>query len=218
MRFANAYDDRELKKIKPKLTFDKSWDEKTGYRTNQVLAAPMSYNRYLMGVIQLINKKSGRHFTQEDQTTVQEIAKVLGIAFFNNQKADQKRRPTKFDYLIANNIIMEKDLEQAISTSRKIKKPVESILVSELQVTREDIGKSLAAYYKTRFIPYDEKMVIPGDLLKGLRASFLKNNIFVPVPGPGTEWSSPWKTPTTSPPGIPSGGSYQEKSSNIVWP
>jgi type II secretory ATPase GspE/PulE/Tfp pilus assembly ATPase PilB-like protein len=72
-------------------------------------------------------------------------------------------------------------LEHAISTSRKIKKPVESILVSDLQVTREDIGKSLAAYYKTRFIPYDEKMVIPGDTLKGLRASFLKNNIFVPV-------------------------------------
>jgi type II secretory ATPase GspE/PulE/Tfp pilus assembly ATPase PilB-like protein len=178
---SNAYDDTELKKLSPGLSFDKSWDEKTGYKTNQVLVAPVSYNKYLLGVIQLINKKSGKQFTQEDQSSVQEIAKVLGIAFFNNQKATQKRRPTKFDYLIANNIITEKDLEQAISTSRKIKKPVESILVSELQVTRDDIGKSLAAYYKTRFIPYDEKMVIPGDTLKGLRASFLKNNIFVPV-------------------------------------
>ena len=178
---ANAYDDVELKKLSPSLAFDKSWDEKTGYKTNQVLVAPVSYNKYLLGVIQLINKKSGKQFTQEDQSSVQEIAKVLGIAFFNNQKATQKRRPTKFDYLIANNVITERDLEHAISTSRKIKKPVESILVSDLQVTREDIGKSLAAYYKTRFIPYDEKMVIPGDTLKGLRASFLKNNIFVPV-------------------------------------
>jgi GAF domain-containing protein len=109
---------------------DKSWDENR-LQTNQVLVAPVSYNKYLLGVIQLINKKSGKQFTQEDQTSVQEIAKVLGIAFFNNQKATQKRRPTKFDYLIANNIITEKDLEQAISTSRKIKKPVESILVSE---------------------------------------------------------------------------------------
>src|SRR4030042_490779 len=178
---ANAYDDGELKRLSPSLTFDKSWDEKTGYKTNQVLVAPVSYNKYLLGVIQLINKKDGKPFSEEDQSSVQEIAKVLGIAFFNNQKATQKRRPTKFDYLIANNIITEKDLEQAISTSRKIKKPVESILVSELQVTREDIGKSLAAYYKTRFIPYDEKMVIPGETLKGLRASFLKNNIFVPI-------------------------------------
>jgi len=178
---ADAYDDGELKRFSPSLTFDRSWDEKTGYRTNQVLVAPVFYNKYLLGVIQLINKKSGKQFTQEDQSSVQEIAKVLGIAFFNNQRATQKRRPTKFDYLIANNIIAERDLEQAISTSRKFKKPVESILVSELQVSREDIGKSLAAYYKTRFIPFDEKMVIPGDTLKGLRASFLKNNIFVPV-------------------------------------
>jgi len=177
----NAYDESELKKLNPSLVFDKRWDEKTGYKTNQVLVAPVTYNKYLLGVIQLINKKSGRNFTQEDQTSVQEIAKVLGIAFFNKQKATQKRRPTKFDYLIANNIITEKDLEQAIFTSRKIRKPVESILVSELQVGREDIGKSLAAYYKTRFIPFDEKMVIPGDVLKGLRASFLKNNVFVPV-------------------------------------
>jgi type II secretory ATPase GspE/PulE/Tfp pilus assembly ATPase PilB-like protein len=178
---ANAYEDDELKKINPELTFDRSWDERTGYRTKQILAAPVSYNRYLMGVIQLINKKTGTTFTQEDQATVQEISKVLGIAFFNNQKAGQKRRPTKFDYLIANNVITVKDLEQSISTARKTRKPVESVLVSALQVSKDDIGKSLSAYYKTRFIAYDEKMVIPGDLLKGLRPSFLKSNIFVPV-------------------------------------
>ena len=178
---SNAYDDKELKSLNQDLSFDKSWDEKTGYRTTQVLVCPVSYNKYLLGVIQLINKKSGKSFTSEDQTSVQEIAKVLGIAFFNNQKAAQKRRPTKFDYLIANSIITERDLENAIATARKSKKAVEAVLISDLQVSKEDIGKSLAAYYKTRFVPFDEKMVIPGDVLKGLRPSFLKNNVFVPV-------------------------------------
>jgi type II secretory ATPase GspE/PulE/Tfp pilus assembly ATPase PilB-like protein len=181
INITNAYDERELKTIHPDLTFDKSWDEKTGYKTTQVLAAPVSYNKYLLGVIQLINKKSGRPFNAEDHTSVQEISKVLGIAFFNNQKAAQKRRPTKFDYLIANSIITERDLETVISNARKSKKPVENVLMSDLQVSKDDIGKSLAAYYKTRFVPYDEKMVIPGEVLKGLRASFLKNNVFVPV-------------------------------------
>jgi GAF domain-containing protein len=100
----NAYDDDELKAIHQDFAFDKSWDEKTGYRTIQVLASPISYNKYLLGVIQLINKKSAPSFTADDQSSVQEISKVLGIAFFNNQKAAQKRRPTKFDYLIANSI------------------------------------------------------------------------------------------------------------------
>jgi type II secretory ATPase GspE/PulE/Tfp pilus assembly ATPase PilB-like protein len=178
---SNAYDDKELKSINQDLAFDKSWDEKTGYKTTQVLVCPVSYNKYLLGVIQLINKKSGKSFTSEDQTSVLEIAKVLGIAFFNNQKAAQKRRPTKFDYLIANSIITERDLENAIATARKSKKAVEGVLISDLQVSKDDIGKSLAAYYKTRFVPFDDKMVIPGDVLKGLRPSFLKNNVFVPV-------------------------------------
>jgi len=181
LNISNAYDDGELKSINADLSFDKSWDEKTGFKTSQVLACPVSYNKYLLGVIQLINKKTAKAFTSEDQTSVQEIAKVLGIAFFNNQKAAQKRRPTKFDYLIANSIITERDLETAISNARKSKKPVEGVLVSDLQVSKDDIGKSLAAYYKTRFIPFDEKMVIPGEVLKGLRPSFLKNNVFVPV-------------------------------------
>ncbi|MBN2033739.1 MAG: GspE/PulE family protein [Deltaproteobacteria bacterium] len=177
----NAYDEDKLKEIHPDLSFDRSWDEKTGFKTTQILASPISYNKYLLGVIQLINKKSGKPFTVEDQTSVQEISKVLGIAFFNNQKTAQKRRPTKFDYLIANSLITERDLETVISNARKSKKPVESVLINDLQVSKNDIGKSLAAYYKTRFIPFDEKMVIPGEILKGLRPSFLKNNIFVPV-------------------------------------
>jgi type II secretory ATPase GspE/PulE/Tfp pilus assembly ATPase PilB-like protein len=181
INISNAYDDQQLKSIHPDLSFDKSWDEKTGYKTSQVLAAPISYNKYLLGVIQLINKKSGKAFNSEDHTSIQEIGKVLGIAFFNNQKAAQKRRPTKFDQLIANSIITERDLENAISNARKSKKAVEAVLMSDLQVSKEDIGKSLAAYYKTRFILYDEKMVIPGEVLKGLRPSFLKNNVFVPV-------------------------------------
>jgi len=177
----NAYDAKELKRINPQLQFNKSVDEKTGFKTAQVLAAPISYNKYLLGVIQLMNKRNGNPFTAEDHSYVQEISKALGIAFFNNQKLAQRRRPTKFDYLITNNIITDKDLEQAISAARKAKKPVESVLVSDLQVSKEDIGKSLAAYYKTRFIPFDDKMVIPGEVLKGLRSGFLKSNVFVPV-------------------------------------
>jgi type II secretory ATPase GspE/PulE/Tfp pilus assembly ATPase PilB-like protein len=181
INLANAYDDDELKRINPLLQFDRSWDKKTGYKTSQILAAPISYNKYLLGVIQLINKKNGSHFGLEDESSVLEIAKVLGVAFFKNQKVAQRRKPSKFDFLISNNIITNKDLERAMITARKSKKPVESALISDFNVSKEDIGKTLSSYYKTRFIPYDEKMVIPGELLKGLRPSFLRNNIFVPI-------------------------------------
>jgi type II secretory ATPase GspE/PulE/Tfp pilus assembly ATPase PilB-like protein len=177
----NAYDNKELNKIHPQLKSPKIWDEKTGIKTTQVLACPITHDKYLLGVVQLINKKDDTQFTPEDKSSAQEIARVLGVAFFNNQKAAQKKRPAKFDYLITNNIITDKDLGQAMSNARKLKKPVESVLMSEYQVTKDDIGKSLSTYYKTQFIPYDDKMVIPGELLKGLRISFLKSNVFVPI-------------------------------------
>jgi type II secretory ATPase GspE/PulE/Tfp pilus assembly ATPase PilB-like protein len=181
INIGNAYDLKELHKTHSQLKFDESWDQKTGYKTIQVLVAPIPYKNYLLGVIQLINKKHGLHFTAEDQTSVMEIAKVLGIAFYNNQKVMQRTKASKFDSLIAYNIITYKDLEQAMAVARKIKQPVENVLMSDYQVSKEEIGKSLAAYYKTRFIIYDEKMVIPGQLLKGLRVGFLRKSGFVPV-------------------------------------
>ncbi|MBK5099964.1 MAG: GspE/PulE family protein [Desulfobacteraceae bacterium] len=177
----DVYNEGELKRINPELKFDKSWDQKTGYKTTQVLVAPITYNKYLLGVIQLINKGGGKQFTEEDQSSTLDIAHVLGIAFFKNQKVAQKAKPTKFDFLITNNIISSKDLAKAMSLARKSKKPVESVLISDFQVSKDDIGKSLSAFYETRFIKYDDKMIIPGELLKGLRVSYLKNNAVVPV-------------------------------------
>ncbi|UCH00347.1 MAG: GspE/PulE family protein, partial [Deltaproteobacteria bacterium] len=178
---ANAYDNNELKRINPELIFDKSWDEKTDYKTRQVLVAPIKFTNYLLGVIQLINKGKGKYFTLEDQKSVMEIAKVLGIAFYNHRKLRQTKRRTKFDYLISNNIITQKDLEDAMALARKTKSGVETVLMDDYHVAKEDIGKSLSIFYNKRFIPYDDRMVIPGQLLKGLKPTYLKNNLFVPV-------------------------------------
>ena len=187
INISDAYDEEELKRINSGLTFDQSWDKKSGYKTKQVLVAPITFNRYLLGVIQLINKKKGNNFTVEDQSSVLEIARVLGVAFFNNQKLAKKSKPTKFDYLISNHIITNKDLERARINARKSKKHVESVLMSDLNVSKEDLGKSLSEYYKTPFVPYDERMVIPGQLLKGLKINFLKKNVFVPLSQSGNK-------------------------------
>ncbi|MCD6306232.1 MAG: GspE/PulE family protein [Deltaproteobacteria bacterium] len=178
----DVYDEKELKRIDPRLTFDKSWDQRTGYRTQQVLVAPVTYeNKFLLGVIQLINKKSGEAFTPSDESSVLDIASVLGIAFYKNQRALQKARSTKFDYLISCNIISDKDLSEAMSRARTNKKSVESVLMSDFDVSKDDIGRSLANHFQTRFIPFHENMPIPRELLENLKVSFLKSNLFVPV-------------------------------------
>ncbi|MFH2012245.1 MAG: GspE/PulE family protein [Pseudomonadota bacterium] len=180
VNISDAYDTTQLKSINSRLKFDKSWDQKTGYKTTQVLAAPVIFERYLLGVIQLINKKGSSDFTAENQKSITEIAKILGIAFYNQIKMS-KKRPSKFDYLVTNHILTDKELEMAIKEARDQKIDIETILMRRFKVSKTDIGKSLSDFYKCRFVQFDEKTVIPGELLVGLKVSFLKKNLWVPL-------------------------------------
>ena len=77
----------ELGTIHPALTHDATYDKNTGFKTKQVLTYPVvAENKYLMGVIQLLNKKSGGRFTRKDEECVAEIAKALGTAFHTLRK------------------------------------------------------------------------------------------------------------------------------------
>ncbi len=137
----NAYDAQEVKLIDRELGFDKSWDEKTKYMTKQILTVPIFYKKYVIGVLQLINKKGGDRFSLEDQNSAVEMAKVLGIAFFNQKKMAQQRvKRTKFDYLIDNNIITESELENAISMARSKNVSIESIFLERNESEKRRCG------------------------------------------------------------------------------
>lgn len=91
----DAYNDNELKAIYPDLKFDRSWDLKTGFRTKQLLTQPLMHKRYLVGVIQIINKKSGNYFTPRDSSSLQEIVEVLGLAFYKHIIQDTRKYSDK---------------------------------------------------------------------------------------------------------------------------
>ena len=55
LNIKNAYESDELARYHPELGFDSSWDEKSGFKTKQVLTCPIMYDKYLMGVLQLLN-------------------------------------------------------------------------------------------------------------------------------------------------------------------
>lgn len=176
----NVYDEKELASIDAELKFDKSWDKKTGFVTKQVLAYPIIFKKYLLGVIQLINRKDGSSFKEIDEQAVEELAKILGIALYN-QKRIAKSRSTKFDYLLENHILTQKELEKAISDARQRRENVEYILIAELKIAKKEILKSLADYYKVPFAEYTPTFPIPGDLLTGLKVPFMRNNLWVPL-------------------------------------
>src|SRR3989337_1703611 len=66
VNIADAYNKAELQSIEKDLSFDISWDKKSGFKTTQILAAPIFHDNTLMGIIQILNKKGGGKFSEEE--------------------------------------------------------------------------------------------------------------------------------------------------------
>src|SRR3954468_11020697 len=103
----DAYDTTELQRFHANLRFDQRWDKQSGFRTRAVLAVPIMFEKYLLGVVQLINKKHAAGFSAQDEDAAEEIARILGIAFYNQHRAARQSKPSKFGALVDKGIVSE---------------------------------------------------------------------------------------------------------------
>jgi type II secretory ATPase GspE/PulE/Tfp pilus assembly ATPase PilB-like protein len=176
----NAYDATELARLHPNLKFDARWDKASGFRTSQVLASPIVFEKYLLGVLQLINKRGGAPFTQKDEEAADELAKILGIAFYNQHRAARSNKPSKFGHLVDKGLVSEKDIETAISSARVNQVDVARILIEDYRIPKEEVGRALSQFYNTPFWEPAGR-TIPADIKDRLTAEFLKKNMCAPV-------------------------------------
>jgi type II secretory ATPase GspE/PulE/Tfp pilus assembly ATPase PilB-like protein len=176
----NVYDKSELKSVDPELEFDQRWDQKAGFKTHQVLAVPIIFKNFLLGVIQLINRNGGGSFTRLDEQSAREMADILGIALYN-QKRMAKAKPGKFDYLLQNHILTQKELDRAVSDARAGKASVESVLMSDFKISKQDIGKALSQFYNVPFVEYNPGISVPDKLFANLKVAFMRKNVWVPL-------------------------------------
>ncbi len=181
INISDVYDKAELQNIDKELTFDSSWDKKSGFKTRQILGAPIYHDKMLMGVIQILNKKGGTgKFSDDEQGFLQEIAEVLGVAFYNQERY-ARRRKTRFDYLISRDLLKEEDLDNAWEEAREQKESIENFLMKKHKISKEDMGKSFEAFFRCKFIEFNDKLVIPGELLKNLKKDYLRRELWVPI-------------------------------------
>ena len=177
----DAYDAAELAKFHPNLRFDQRWDKQTGFRTKAVLAVPIAFEKYLLGVVQLINKRHGPVFTAIDEDGAEELARILGIAFYNQHKVARQSKPSRFGALIDKGIISEKDIEAAVSSARVNNTSVEKALMEDYKVPKEEIGRSLSQFYGANYFNYDGSQVIPPDLKDRVPSEMWKKYVCAPV-------------------------------------
>jgi type II secretory ATPase GspE/PulE/Tfp pilus assembly ATPase PilB-like protein len=87
----------------------------------------------------------------------------------------------KYAYLLDNQLLTKQSLKRAVSDANLRRAPIESILRGELGISKEAIGESLSRFYGMPFVAYDERMSIPGELLQGMKVSFMRRNLWVPL-------------------------------------
>ena len=181
----DAYNDHELKMISSNLKFDKSWDQKTGFTTRQVLCVPMKFQRTLIGVIQIINKQNNTPFDDTDITYALELGTSLSIAIHNIYRLQVTtkiiRQRSRYNYLLDHNLLDEKTIEKASTHPDVAKFGLDAVLIREFKVPREEMAKALSLFFGTEFIHY-EPATPPMDetLLKRIKPDRLVKEWWVP--------------------------------------
>lgn len=178
----DVYDDAELKSYSPQLNFLKAVDAKTGYRTKQMLVAPVleAKSKELIGVVQIINSKSGQPFPPIMEEGVVQLAETLAIAFRQRQGPMMQVR-TKYDGLVANAVISAEELELAQRSARRKNLDIETVLIDEFQVKVPALGEALSSYFGVPYEPFRQDRVKPPDLLKNMSREFCQTNQWIPL-------------------------------------
>ncbi len=155
LNLKDVYDEGELKSHNANLRFLQEVDKRTGYRTKQMLVAPVAEpgSSELVGVVQLINNRAGVPFGQLAEEGVAELCQTLAIALKQRQKPQVLK--TKYDFLVSDAVISAAEFELAARSARKKAVDVETVLIEEFQVKIPAIGAALAKFFG---VPYEPKV------------------------------------------------------------
>ncbi|WP_300670510.1 ATPase, T2SS/T4P/T4SS family [Desulfoluna sp.] len=94
---------------------------------------------------------------------------------------------SRYGYLIDTDQINTTQLQNALNLARKTGKSCEAILLEDMYVDKEELGKSLSYFYECPFVEFSNTIPIPVELLGKLKKSFLIQNSWVPLSWDMTE-------------------------------
>ena len=180
LNIKDVYDEQELAVYSPHLRFLLEVDKRTGYRTKQMLVAPiLDTSGDLVGVIQVINNKAGVPFAAMVEEGVQELAQSMAVALRQRQQSATVK--TKYDHLVADAVLSAAEFELATRTARRKGVDIEEVLIDEFQVSVAALGKALSTFFGVPYEPYKADRIKPADLLKNLKREYVQSSHWIPI-------------------------------------
>ena len=174
----DVYDAEKLTEIHGRLQWDKSFSESQGLFFKSMIVVPIK-DDILLGVVQLIRHKEDPVFTKTDLKHAEMLAQMLAKQFRSEFQSTQG----PFDYLVQQGKLTAKDLDEVEKGVSLYGGTVSKMLMEDYKIEPQEIGKSLELYYRTPYMGYDPNVTLPVDLMENLGASYLRNNLWVPVAG-----------------------------------
>jgi len=178
----DVYDEKELRSHHQDLHFLVEVDRRTGYRTKQMLVAPVvdGDSDDLIGVVQLINSKSGKPFDPLAEENALHLGETLGIALKQRTKSAGVLRG-KYDALVTDAVLSTEEMELATRSARRKSIDIEDVLVDEFQVKPKAIGEALSKFFGVKYEPFKPDRVKPMDLLRNLKRDFVESSWWIPL-------------------------------------
>jgi type II secretory ATPase GspE/PulE/Tfp pilus assembly ATPase PilB-like protein len=177
----DVYDEAELARHSPKMKFLQEVDKRTGYRSKQMLVAPIiDAEGELLGVLQLINHKLGTPFPPLAEEGVSELAQTLAIALTQRQRPVFAIR-SKYDHLVADGLVSAADMEQAQRSARQQGTELEDVLIKDLGVKPAAIGEALSKFFGSPYEPFKADRIKPADLLRNIKREYVDESRWLPL-------------------------------------
>jgi type II secretory ATPase GspE/PulE/Tfp pilus assembly ATPase PilB-like protein len=177
----DVYDENELRAIHPQLRFLKAVDSRTGYRTKQMMVAPIvDGGGDLVGVVQVINSKNGQPFSRIAEEGAVHLGETLAIALKQRSRPSAMLRG-KYDALVTDAILSAEEMELATRSARRKNIDVEDVLLDEFQVKPAAIGEAIGKFFGVPYEPFKPDRIKPMDLLKNLKRDFVETSHWVPI-------------------------------------
>lgn len=178
----DVYDRSELNVLGEHLRFLQEVDKRTGYRTKQMLAAPILHagEHELFGVVQVINSKEDQPFSPVIVESLEEICHTFATAFKQRQK-QQLLGKTRYDHLIIEDVITAAEFALATRQARETSRNLEDVLIDQFAIKPAQIGKALASYFGVPYEPFRADRIKPLDLLKNIKREFAQSNNWLPI-------------------------------------
>ena len=174
----DVYDADKLTEIHARLKWDKSFSESQDLFFKSMIVVPIK-DDILLGVVQLIRFKDDPVFTSTDLKHAQMLAQMLAKQFRSEFQSTQG----PYDYLVQQGKLSAKDLDEIEKGVSLYGGTVTKMLMDDYKLEPQEIGKSLELYYRVPWMGYDKNITLPIDLMENLGASYLRNNLWVPVAG-----------------------------------